>query len=238
MDLSSWHLRLISFHYRKICRQLAMQNAEAGTHILQAMSSYPSYYIFRLTRCCFVCFSWHETSTVNSTVARERDFLHLCHICFAKCFTIQSCSNTVHHVGQCHCRGTTLQVRYPFSTVWLSRGICLTYSFIQMCSECFKFQGTQLGVQEYVICQEYARSRIEKWVTHIFRHICKIVKKWLLALSCLSARPCGRTWLSLDVFLLNWYLRIFQKSVKQIHVSLKSDKNSGCFNIKMCVHLW
>ena len=160
MDLSSWHLRLISFHYRKICKQLAVQNAEAGAHILQVMSSYPSYYIFRLTKCCFVCFSWHETSMVNSTFARERVFLLLCHACFAVCFTVQSCSNIAHCVGQCCFPGTTSQVQYPFSIVWLSRGICLIYSFIQMCSECFKFQGAQLGVQDYVICQEYARSSI------------------------------------------------------------------------------
>jgi len=214
-----------------------MQNAEAGAHILQVMSSYPSYYIFWLHRCCFVCFSWHETSTVNSTVARERGFLLLCHACFAEYFTVQSSSNTVDCVGQCCFPGTTSQVQYPFSAVWLSHGMCLIYSFIQMRSECFKFQGAQLGVEDYVICQEYTRRSTEEWVTLIFRHICKLVKRWLLALSCLSAISHGRTWLSVDVFLLNWYLRIFQKSFKQIQVSLKSDKNSGYFNMNIYVHL-
>jgi len=204
-------------------------HAEAGAHILQVMPSCTSYYIFRLNRCCFVCFSWHETSTVNSTVAREREFLLLCCACFVSCFTVQSSSNTVHCVDQCCFPGTTSQVQYPFSAMWLSHGICLIYSFIRMCSECFKFQGAQLGVQDYVICQEYSRSSIEELVTLIFRHICKIVKKWLLALSCLSAHPHGRTWPSLDVFRLNWYLRILKKSVKQIQVSLKSDKNSRNF---------
>jgi len=214
-------------------KQLSMWNAEAGAHILQVMSSYPSYYIFRVTRFCFVCFSWHETSTVNSTVARERKFLLLCRVCFAVCCTIQSCSNTVHCVGQCCYPGTTSQVQYPFSAMWLSHGMCLIYSFTQMCSECFKFQGAQLGVQDYVTCQECARSSTEEWVTLIFRHICKIVKRWLQALSCLSAHSHGRTWLLVGVFLLNRYLRIFQKSEKfQTKVV---EKIKTCFIFGICI---
>jgi len=184
-------------------KHLAMQNAEVGAHILQVMSSYPSYYIFRLTRRFFVCFSWHETSTVNSTVAREREFLLLCHACFAVCCTVQSYSNTVLCADHGCCPETTSQVQYPFSAMWLSHGMCLIYSFTPMCSECFKFQGAQLGVQDYVTCQEYAWSSTEEWVTLIFRHICKTVKSWLLALSCLSAHSHGRTWLSVGAFLLN-----------------------------------
>jgi len=130
MDLSSWHLRLISFHYRKLCKQLAVQNAEAGAHMLQVMSSVPILLHIQLTICCFVCFSWHETSTVNSTVAREREFLLLRHACFGLCFAVQFCSNTAHCVGQCRFPETTSQVQYPFSAVWLSHGICLIYSFI------------------------------------------------------------------------------------------------------------
>jgi hypothetical protein len=39
-------------------------------------------------------------------------------------------------------------------------------------------------------------------------------------------------------FLEIWYLRKFRKSLYQIEVSLKSDKNNGYFTRKPCVHLW
>jgi hypothetical protein len=54
-------------------------------------------------------------------------------------------------------------------------------------------------------------------------------EKRLLAPSCLSVCPHGTTRLPLDDFYEILYLRIFQKSAEKIEVSLKSDKNNGCF---------
>jgi len=44
---------------------------------------------------------------------------------------------------------------------------------------------------------------------------------------CLLYCPHGTTWLPLDGF--SWNLRVFRKPAEKIQVSLKCDKNSGCF---------
>ena len=62
--------------------------------------------------------------------------------------------------------------------------------------------------------------------TPTFRRVCKIAKKQLLASLCLSVRmqQLGSHWMD---FYEIWYLSIFLKIVKKIHVSLKSDKNNS-----------
>jgi hypothetical protein len=114
------------------------------THLI----TYTSY-----NRHCFVCFSWYETSTFNWTVATEREFLLLCHVCVTVYFTIQSCSSTLCCVDQCCYPGTASQVQYPLRAMWLSHESYLIYILNEMCSKCFKFQGAHLGVQDNVICQ-------------------------------------------------------------------------------------
>jgi hypothetical protein len=53
------------------------------------------------------------------------------------------------------------------------------------------------------------------------------LRKWLLASSCLSVCPHKTTRLPLDIFSLNF--SIFWKSVEEIQISIKSDKNSVYF---------
>ena len=49
----------------------------------------------------------------------------------------------------------------------------------------------------------------------------------MLNSSCLSVRPYGITWLSLDGFSVNLVYAHFSKICKKIQVSLKFDKNNG-----------
>jgi hypothetical protein len=66
----------------------------------------------------------------------------------------------------------------------------------------------------------------------VFRRVCRVANKRLLAPSCPSLRPsvikkqliCNWTG-----FREIWYCGIFQKFVNRIQVSLKSDKNNGYF---------
>ena len=60
----------------------------------------------------------------------------------------------------------------------------------------------------------------------IVRRICKICEKRLLASSCLSVRPFATTSLPLDGFSRNC-MSIFLKSVENLQIWLKSDKNNG-----------
>ena len=64
-------------------------------------------------------------------------------------------------------------------------------------------------------------------------------QKWLLALPCLSVcmEKLGSHWMDFHYI---WYFIIFQKSIQKIQDSLKSDKNSGYFTIRLvyiCEHL-
>ena len=67
--------------------------------------------------------------------------------------------------------------------------------------------------------------RFQAYLLKLLRKIAKI--DYQLRRNCLSVRPHGTTLLPQDAFSLN--LSIFRKSVEEIQVSLKSDKNNGYF---------
>ena len=62
----------------------------------------------------------------------------------------------------------------------------------------------------------------------VFRRVCNIAKKRLLASSCLSVcmKQLVSHWTDFHEI---WYRSIFRKSVMEIQVSLKSDSNNGYF---------
>jgi hypothetical protein len=65
--------------------------------------------------------------------------------------------------------------------------------------------------------------------TKCFQAPPKNYEKRLLASSCLSVRPHGKTRLTLDGLWTNLILSIYQKSAEKIQVTLKYDKNDSYF---------
>ena len=65
---------------------------------------------------------------------------------------------------------------------------------------------------------------------HIFRHITKLWRVTIRSVMSVCPSFCleqlGSHWIDFHEI---WYLNIFQKSVKVIEVSLKSDNNNGYF---------
>ena len=79
----------------------------------------------------------------------------------------------------------------------------------------------------------------------VIRHIRKTAKRdCLLRRVSVSVLPFSLEHLGSDWTDLNeiWHLSIFRKSVEKIHVSLKPDKNNGCFTWRPCtfmiISLW
>ena len=79
--------------------------------------------------------------------------------------------------------------------------------------------------------------KISNW----FHHVCLSVGPSfrLSAHSSVSPWVCPHRTipLSLEDFYERWYLRIFQKSVQNIQVSLKSDNNNGTSRVKLCIFM-
>ena len=83
---------------------------------------------------------------------------------------------------------------------------------------------------------------IKSQLKHVFRCLCKISKKWLLASLCLSVCLSIHTeetsqWKDFHEI---WYLSIFQKFVKKLQLWLNSVKNNGYFTwspVFICDHI-